>query len=90
MARGINDAGVIVGWSCNSSGKNQATVWLLDFSGAVPVLVGTPTALPGLGLKKSTVMELSSAANVTAVTPYIVTGTVTRNAMRVAVRWQLR
>jgi len=90
MARGINDAGVIVGWSCNSFGKNQATVWLLDFSGAIPVLVGTPAALPGLGEKKSTVMELSSAANVTQAAPYVVTGTVTRNAGRLAVRWQLR
>jgi hypothetical protein len=91
MARGINDAGVIVGWSCGSSGKNQATVWLLEFSGAAPVLVGTPAPLPGLGLKNSSAAELSSAANVTEAAPYVVTGSVlSRGSVRLAVRWRLR
>jgi hypothetical protein len=90
MGRDVNDAGVIVGVSCGPN-KNQATVWLLDFSGATPVLVGTPTPLPGLGIKNTASADLSSAASVTESTPYIVTGaTVYTNPTRVAVRWRLR
>jgi hypothetical protein len=88
--RDVNDAGVIVGVSCGPN-KNQATVWLLDFSGATPVLVGTPTALPGLGIKSTPMADLSFAASVTESTPYIVTGATAYTAStRVAVRWRLR
>jgi hypothetical protein len=92
-ARGLNDAGVIVGDSCNAGGKNQATVWLLDLSGASPVLVGTPTLLPGLGVKNPTTADLSSAAGVSQTRPYVVAGSASStssNVQRLAVRWQLR
>ena len=89
-ANDVNDAGVIVGGSCNSAGKTQATVWLLDFSGAVPVLVGTPTALPGLGTKSPTATDVSSAAAVTRAAPYAVAGGARSNGTRLAVRWRLR
>jgi hypothetical protein len=89
-ARGLNDAGVIVGYSCNAAGKNQATVWRLDLSGASPTLVGTPVLLPGLGVKNPTTTELSSAAGVSQTPPYVVAGSALSHPQRVAVRWQLR
>lgn len=89
-ANDVNSAGVIVGSSCNSAGKAQATVWLLDLSGTVPVLVGTPAALPGLGTKNTNATDVSSAAGVTEATPYVVAGGVRLNGTRVAVRWRLR
>jgi hypothetical protein len=89
-ANDVNSAGVIVGSSCNSAGKSQATVWLLDFSGAVPLLVGTPTALPGLGTKNTTATDVSSAAAVTDAAPYVVAGGARSNGTRLAVRWRLR
>jgi hypothetical protein len=89
-ARGLNDAGVIVGYSCNAGGKNQATVWRLDLSGASPTLVGTPVLLPGLGVKNPTTTELSSAAGVSQTPPYVVAGSALSHPQRVAVRWQLR
>jgi hypothetical protein len=89
-ANDVNSAGVIVGSSCNTLGKAQATVWLLDFSGAVPVLVGTPAALPGLGTKKTTATDVSSAAAVTETAPYVAAGGARLNGTRLAVRWRLR
>lgn len=89
-ARGLNDAGVIVGSSCNAAGKNQATVWLLDLSGASPSLVGTPTLLPGLGAKNPTTTDVSSAAGVNQTPPYFVAGSAYSNSQLLAVRWQLR
>lgn len=87
--RDVNDAGVIVGWSCNSSGNHQATVWLLDLSGPVPALKGALTPLPGLGAK-SAPAELSVAAAVTDSPPYVVTGKATSGTTGLAVRWLLR
>ena len=89
-AMDVNSAGVIVGSSCNSSDKAQATVWRLDFSGPTPVLVGTPAALPGLGVKNTTTTELSVANAVTEGMPYTVAGTVKSTGSRLAVRWLLR
>jgi uncharacterized membrane protein len=88
-ARAINAAGVIVGQSCNSTGNEQATVWLLDLSGPKPVLVGAPTPLPGLD-DRSPNNNVSSAAAVTESVPYRVTGGAIYRATRLAVRWQLR
>ena len=89
-ANDVNSAGVIVGSSCNTSGKLQATVWLLDFSGDAPVLIGAPTALPGLGTKNTTATDVSSAAAVTDAAPYVVAGGARSNGTRLAVRWRLR
>jgi hypothetical protein len=90
-ARGLNDAGVIVGYSCNAAGRNQATVWLLDLSGVSPSLVGTPTLLPGLGVKNPSTNDLSSAAGVNQSPPYVVAGSaISSNNQRLPVRWQLR
>jgi len=89
LARDVNDAGVIVGWSCTPSGAKLPTVWLLDFSGAVPVLVGTPAQLPGLGSKSNAFP--TAAAGVTETTPYVVSGTAsTTGGVKLAVRWRLR
>lgn len=90
VANDVNAAGVIVGSSCNSDGKSQGTVWLLEFSGAAPVLVGDPTALPGLGTKKTSATDVSSAAAVTEAAPYVVAGGARSNGTRLAVRWRLR
>jgi hypothetical protein len=89
LARGVNDAGVIVGWSCTASGAKLPTVWLLDLSGSAPVLVGAPALLPGLGAKNAAFP--TSAAGVTGTAPYVATGTaiLTASSM-VAVRWNLR
>ena len=86
--RDVNDAGVIVGWSCAPDG-NHATVWQLDLSGAVPVVKGF-TALPGLGVKSVPGQELSSGISVTEATPYVVSGIAASGITRVAVRWRLR
>jgi uncharacterized membrane protein len=71
-ARGVNDAGVIVGKSCDSFNKSQATVWRLDLTGPTPVLVAGPQRLPSLG-KGSTIAE-GSAAKVTSTAPYVIAG----------------
>lgn len=89
FARDVNDAGVIVGWSCNTSGNHQATVWLLDLSGPGPALKGTLTPLPGLGAKSGPA-ELSVAAAVTDNPPYVVTGKAISGTYALAVRWLLR
>jgi hypothetical protein len=88
-ARGLNSAGIIVGSSCNSAGKTQATVWRLDLSGGAPVLTAGPAALPGLGFKNTTTNELSDAVSVTGGAPFIVAGTIKSSGARLAVRWQL-
>jgi hypothetical protein len=89
LARNVNDAGVIVGWSCTASGAKLPTVWLLDLSGSAPVLIGAPAVLPGLGAKNAAFP--TSAAGVTGTAPYVATGTaiLTASSM-VAVRWNLR
>ncbi|HEU4787607.1 MAG TPA: hypothetical protein VFS57_09370, partial [Gemmatimonadaceae bacterium] len=88
--RDVNDAGVIVGWSCNKNGDQQATAWQLDFSGATPVLKGTPTPLPGLGTKNPPGADVSVAAAVTQSAPYVAAGYATSGNTHVAVRWLLR
>ena len=89
-ASDVNSAGVIVGSTCNADGKLQGTVWLLDLSGATPVLVGNPTALPGLGTKSTTATDVSIAEAVTESAPYVVAGGARSNGTRLAVRWRLR
>jgi hypothetical protein len=89
LGRSVNDAGVIVGWSCTPSGEKRQTVWLLDFTGPVPVLVGTPTQLPGLGAKNTAFP--TSAAAVTSTAPYVVAGAaILAPSLKVAVRWNIR
>ena len=84
----VNDAGVIVGWSCAGTTKNP-TVWKLDLSGSSPVLVGTPTRLPGLGVKVKD--DLNAAKAVTNSAPFVVTGQIhISSTQRVAVQWNLR
>ena len=87
FARGVNDAGIIVGWACDQT-HHLATVWRLDLSGSQPVLVSV-TFLPGLGKSTTNAEELSSAAEVTETTPYVVAGGATLNSTHLAVRWQL-
>jgi probable HAF family extracellular repeat protein len=89
LARNVNDAGVIVGWSCTASGAKLPTVWLLDLSVSPPVLVGAPALLPGLGAKNTAFP--TAAAGVTGTAPYVATGTAVLTASSiVAVRWNLR
>jgi uncharacterized membrane protein len=87
-ANGVNSAGAIVGASCNSGGKQQATAWLLDLTASPPKLNGAPTALPGLGDKTSA--TVSSATGVTETAPYTAAGGAVLNGVRLAVRWRLQ
>lgn len=86
-AHSLNDAGVVVGRSCNSSGKDQATVWHLDFSGPAPVLTGQPTALSGLGPGSSS--PISDAVGVSSTAPYLVGGFALSGGKQLVVRWIL-
>ena len=89
LARDVNDAGVIVGWSCTPNGK-KPTTWKLDVSNGVPVLVGGPLALPGLGIKSSDAQTPLSAVSVTETAPYVVAGgALTTGSITLAVRWRL-
>jgi hypothetical protein len=88
-ARGLNDAGVVVGKSCNAVGDMQATVWTLDLSGGVPVLVGSALALPGLGKPNLPSGQESVAVGVNSTPPYFVVGSAFSNQI-LAVRWMLR
>ena len=87
--RDVNDAGVIVGWSCDPQNNNHATAWQLDLSGPVPVVKGF-TALPGLGVKSVPGQELSTGISVTEASPYVVSGIAASGTTRVGVRWRLR
>lgn len=87
IARGLNDAGVIVGQSCNTGGKDQATVWHLDFSGSSPVVVGAPIALSGLNATGSS--PISSAAGISQTAPYIIGGSALSGGSLLVVRWIL-
>ena len=82
IARGMNDAGIVVGHSCNGN-KDQATVWRIDFSGTSPVVIGAPTALSGLG--PSGASPISSAAGISQTAPYVIGG----GASGAIVRWIL-
>ena len=70
----VSADGVIVGKSCDSNGKAQATVWRLDLTGPTPVLVSGPQRLPGLGVKSSTSNDASGAAAITNTAPYVIAG----------------
>ena len=88
IARGLNDAGIVVGQSCNNSGaKDQATIWRIDFSGASPVVVGAPTALSGLGSSGSS--PISSAAGISQTAPYLIGGSALSGGQQLVVRWVL-
>jgi hypothetical protein len=81
----VNDDGVIVGKSCDSSGRLQASVWRLDLSGGTPVLVSGPQRLPGLGVKT---VETSLAAGVSSTAPYVIVGIASSSGSTTAlVRW---
>jgi len=84
-AMDVNDAGIVVGWSCAASGRRQATVWRLDLSGA-PVVAGPPTGLGGLGVMPSAV-ETSGAQGVTSTPPYITVGGAASSPSRLLVSW---
>lgn len=85
MANDVNDAGIIVGSSCNGS-KAQATVWRVDLSGGTPVLVGGAQGLPGIGAtgtdKTTTAVSISNSA------PYVIAGHAVAS-QSVVVRWPL-
>ena len=88
-ALAVNDAGIIVGKSCDSSGRLQASLWRLDLSGATPVLLSGVQRLPGLGVKATSGNETSSAAAVSSVAPYVVVGVAsTTGSAFAAVRWR--
>ena len=89
-ARDVNDAGVIVGWSCDAAGNRHAAAWQLDLSGPTPVIVGGPNLLSGLGTKTSPGTEVSVAAAVTNTAPYVVAGWANSGSTTLAVRWLLR
>ena len=84
-AIGLNGDGVIAGKSCNVAGRLEATVWRLDLSGSIPVLVAGPQRLPGLGVKSN---ESSSAIRVSSSAPYVVAGTASGQSGTQAVRWR--
>ena len=85
-ARGVNDAGIIVGKSCDAANKSQASVWRLDLSGPTPVLVSGPQRLPGLGDRGSSTVE-QAAAKVSNTSPYVIAGTAASGG-GAAVRWR--
>ena len=89
--RGLNSAGILVGSSCNAAGQTQATVWRLDLSGPVPVLVAGPTGLSGLGTgPKNSQLDISDAISVSEAAPYTVAGMALESGVtRLAVRWRL-
>jgi len=86
-ARAMNDALVVVGTSCNNGGKDQATVWHLDFSGASPTVVGSPLALSGL--HSTGTSPISVAAGISQTAPYVLGGSAESGGSRLIVRWQL-
>jgi len=87
QADGLNDAGTVVGYSCNSNGANQATAWRLDFSGATPVLVGSATALSGLGSTGGRNANVSEAVGVSQ--SNVAGGWALSGGQQYIVRWRL-
>lgn len=85
-ARGVNDAGVIVGKSCDGNSSVSGAVWRLDLSGPTPAYISGPKRLPGLG-GKGNATETSAAAKITSTSPYIIAGTGSTPA-GAAVRWR--
>jgi len=88
-ARGLNDAGVVVGKSCNAVGDMQATVWMLDLSTGVPILIGSALALPGIGRPNLPSGSESAAVGINSTPPYFVAGSAFSN-QSYPVRWMLR
>jgi hypothetical protein len=87
-AAAVNAAGMIVGQSCDANGNLTATVWRIDLTGPVPVLVGGPQRLSGLGGKGSaTNNETSGAVKVSGTAPYIIAGYAMTGSSNAAVRW---
>jgi uncharacterized membrane protein len=86
-AAALNAAGVVVGISCNSAGKLQATVWHIDFSGPAPVVVGAATPLSGLGTKLTSASPISVANAVSDGTPAVASGFAVLNGQQLLVRW---
>ena len=87
VGRDVNDAGIIVGWSCSAASSNTPTVWHLDLSVSPPVLAAPVVALPGLGVKN----DIAAATTITNIAPYVVSGEVSiSNSQRVAVRWRVQ
>jgi hypothetical protein len=89
--QGLNSAGILVGSSCNAAGQTQATVWRLDLSGPLPILVAGPTGLSGLGTgPKNSQLDISDAISVSEAAPYTVAGMALESGVtRLAVRWRL-
>jgi hypothetical protein len=73
-AKSANDAGYVVGRSCDATGKAQATVWRLDLTGVTPVLVSGPQRLPGLGVKTTSTNDPSGAVGISNTVPYVIGG----------------
>jgi hypothetical protein len=87
VARDVNDAGIIVGWSCSAASANTPTVWLLNLAGSTPTFAAPVVALPGLGVKN----DIAAAATITNSAPYVVSGVVSvSSSQRVAVRWHIQ
>jgi hypothetical protein len=87
--RGLNSSSILVGSSCNAAGQTQATVWRLDLSGPLPVLVAGPTGLSGLGTGSKN-LDVSDAISVSEVSPFTVAGMALESGVtRLAVRWHL-
>ena len=87
-AKAVNDAGHIVGRSCDATGKAQATVWKLDLSGPTPVLASGPQRLPGLGVKTTSTNDPSGAVGINNTAPYFIGGFATNTGGGIAVvRW---
>jgi hypothetical protein len=87
----LNSAGILVGSSCNAAGQTQATVWRLDLSGPLPILVAGPTGLSGLGTgPRNSQLDISDAISVSEAAPYTVAGMALESGVtRLAVRWRL-
>ena len=83
-ARALNDALVVVGSSCNANGKDQATVWHMDFSGTSPVVTST-IALSGLNSMGAS--PISVAAGISQTPPYIIGGWALSGGSNLLVRW---
>ena len=83
-ANDINAAGIIVGYSCVSSGRTKATVWRLDLTGATPILMGAPLGLGGLGTAGNNTVGQA----ITSSPPYVVVG-YADSGNTVTLRWWL-
>lgn len=89
-ANGMNDDGVVVGDSCNATGRTQATAWVIDMSSGTPIVSGSARALTGLGARGATNGAVSTAAGVSSTYPYAIIGMAAQsNNQTFPVRWVL-